>query len=156
MLGQKLLPTLISNSWTFTQQLDHLTGAPSGRDGYGPMILAALAYLNRMHGIHLDVAHGQVWWSAIAEGGHDFTRIQRWSDTTWKLECKDDQVRAFINGKEVFTGTAGARFVTTLDGKLLKVVGIDPEKRQVTVQQGERQWSGNVAPNAVLSLRENK
>ena len=44
LLGQTLLPVLIDNDARFTQQLDPLTGAPSGQrpDGYGPMMLAAL------------------------------------------------------------------------------------------------------------------
>ena len=67
LLGQKLLPVLIRNGNKFSQQLDSQTGKPSGpkEDGYGPMILAALEYVSRMHGIYLDVAKDQVWWSAL-------------------------------------------------------------------------------------------
>ena len=55
LLGRKLLPILIRNGCTFTQQLNPFTGEAGGKDGYGPMILATLEYTNRMHGIHLDV-----------------------------------------------------------------------------------------------------
>lgn len=147
MLGRKLLPVLIRNGCKFTQQLDPFTGASSGRDGYGPMILAALEYINRMQGIHLDVEHGRVWWSGLADGGHDFTRSQRWGARTWVLECKDGQLRATVNGKESFTASAGARIVTGLDGKLIEIVGIDPQQQQVTVKSKSREWKLMVGPN---------
>ena len=51
-------------------------------DGYGPMILAALEYISRMHGIHLDVEHDRVWWSGLGTDGKDFTYTQRWGDKT--------------------------------------------------------------------------
>jgi hypothetical protein len=156
LLGRKLLPVLIRNGCKFTQQLDPFTGEPSGRDGYGPMILAALGYLNRMHGIHLDVEHGRVWWSGLTDGGRDFTRSQRWGDTTWLLECKGGQLRATVNGKEVFTSTAGARIVTDLDGKLIEVVGIDPDQRQVTVKALSKEWKLTVGPNQAYRLDQAK
>ena len=106
LLGRKLLPVLIRNGNKFTQQLDPFTGAPSGNDCYGPMILAALEYVTRMHGIHLDVEHGRVWWSALA-ADHDFTTSQRWGERTWQLECKAGQLRATIDGKLAFTASAG-------------------------------------------------
>jgi hypothetical protein len=147
LLGRKLLPVLIRNGCTFTQQLDPFTGDPGGRDGYGPMILAALEYINRMHGIHLDVERDRVWWSGLAAGGHDFTCSQRRGDTTWVLQCKDGQLRATVNGEESFTASAGARIVTGLDGKLIEIVGIDPKQKQVTVRSKSNQWNLAVGPN---------
>jgi len=147
MLGRKLLAVLIRSGCTFTQQLDPFTGEPGGRDGYGPMILAALEYINRMHGIRLDVEHDRVWWSGLADGGRNFTYHQRRGDTTWVLECKDGQLRATINGKESFTASAGARIVTGLDGQPVKIVGIDPQEQQVTVKTESSQWKLTVGPN---------
>jgi len=152
LLGRKLLPVLIRNDCTFTQQLDPRTGDAGGRDGYGPMILAALEYINRMHGIHLDVEHGRVWWSGLAEGDHDFTCSQRWGDTSWVLRCKNGQLRAAVNGEESFTATAGARIVTGLDGKLLEIVGIDPEQKQITLKSKSSEWQLTVGPNQGFRL----
>jgi hypothetical protein len=152
LLGRKLLPVLIRNGCTFTQQLDPFTGEALGRDGYGPMILAALEYINRMHGIHLEVEHDRVWWSGLAPGGHDFTRSQRWGETTWALRCRGGQLSATVNGKEAFTATAGARIVTDLDGRVLEAVGIDPQPRNITVKTGSREWKLTVRPNQVCRL----
>ena len=76
---------------------------PSGPkpDGYGPMILAALEYISRMHGIHLDVEHDRVWWSG-ARMAADFTYTQRWGDRTWTLTATKDRFTASLNGKELF------------------------------------------------------
>lgn len=147
LLGRKLLPVLIRNGCKFTQQLDPFTGDAGGRDGYGPMILAALEYINRMHGIHLDVEHDRVWWSGLAYGAHDFTRSQRWGRTTWVLECKDGQLRATVNGKESFTASAGARIVTDLGGQLVEIVGIDSQQRQVALKARSGEWSLTLGPN---------
>jgi hypothetical protein len=146
-LGRKLLPVLIRNGYTFTQQLDPITGEANGRDGYGPMILATLEYINRMYGIHLDVEQSRIWWSGLADKGLDFTRTQRWGETTWELQCKAGQLRATINGKEAFTASAGTRIVTDFDGQLLEVVGIDSRQRQITVRTQYGSWELTVDPN---------
>lgn len=147
LLGRKLIPVLIRNGCAFTQQLDPFTGEPGGKDGYGPMILAALEYINRMHGIHLDVEQERVWWSGLAEDGHDFTCSQRWGDTTWAIECGEGQLQATVNGDEVFRASAGARIVTDLAGRPIEVVGIDSRTRQVTVKAEAGQWELAVGPN---------
>ena len=107
-----------------------------------------------MYGIHLDVEHDQVWWSGLTDGGHDFTRSQRWGDTTWELECRDGQLRATVNGKESFTASAGVRIVTDLDGKPIQVVGIEPGSgsTRVTVKSASGEWKLTVGPNQACRL----
>ena len=61
-----------------------------------------------------------------------------------------------MNGKEAFTATAGARIVTDLGGKLIEVVGIDPEQRQVTVKTLAEEWKLTVGPNQACSLGKAK
>ena len=149
LIGQKLLPVLIRNGCKFAQQLDAQTGRPSGPkdDGYGPMILAVLEYLSRMHGIHLDMANQTVWWSAL--DGKDFTYSQRWNDRTWTLASANGRFTAQLNGKELFTCTSGVRIVTTLDGSVLEVVGIDPAPRTVVFRWGDSHAELTVQPNQV-------
>jgi hypothetical protein len=152
LIGRKLLPVLSSNGCTFPQQLDAITGAPSGPklDGYGPMILAALEYISRMHGIHLDVENDQVWWSSL--DGKDFTYTQRWGDREWTLTCKKGQFHARLNDRELFSGTAGVRVVTDLEGNLREVVGIDSVKRPVVLHAGGIRHALTVTPNQVYRL----
>lgn len=152
MLGQKLLPVLIRNGCKFSQQLDAVTGEPSGPrpDGYGPMALAALEYLTRMHGIHLAVERGQVWWSAVVPVGQDFTSTQRWGNHQFRLVCRNGEFQGFVGEQLAFTCTAGVRVVTDLAGKPLEVIGISQETREAKLNVDGRLHSLVVAPNAVL------
>jgi hypothetical protein len=122
-LGEKLLPVLIRNGCRFSQQLDPMTGQPSSQkpDGYGPMILAALEYISRMQGIHLDVEHDRVWWSAVDPAASDFTSTQRWGEHHFRLSCSDGVFRGFVNDQLAFTCSAGTRVVTDLDGKVSEI-----------------------------------
>ncbi|MCL5269378.1 MAG: hypothetical protein M1457_02220 [bacterium] len=154
LIGRKLLEVLIRNGCVFPQQLDATTGAPSGpkADGYGPMALAALEYISRMHGVHLDVEHGRVWWSGLAEGGGDFTYTQRWGERVYTLTCEKGRLRGEVGGREAFTCGAGVRVVTDLEGKALELVGIAPETQCATLHSAGSKWELDVAPNQVHRL----
>ena len=129
-----------------------MTGEPSGQkpDGYCPMILAALEYISRMHGIHLDVEHDRVWWSAVDPAASDFTSTQRWGDRDFRLGCADGVFRGFVDDQLAFTCSAGTRVVTDLDGKLREVVGISPDKRKATLETGGAVQTLTVAANEIL------
>ncbi len=150
LIAEKLLPTLVRNDCRFTQQLDPFDGAPSGQkpDGYGPMALAALEYLSRMQGIHLEVDRGRVWWSVADPETADFTATQRWGDHHFRLECRDGRFEGFVGEKGVFRCSAGARVVTDLDGRVMEVVGISPENQHVELSAGGRDQAANIKPNA--------
>jgi hypothetical protein len=147
LLGQKLLPVLIRNGYKFAQQLDAQTGKPSGpkANGYGPMMLATLEYLSRIHGIHLDVVNDHVWWSAI--DGTDFTYTQRWKDNVFRLYSKNNQFTAYVNDREVFTCSTGVRIISELSGKVLKVVGIIPNSQSTLLRIGSEKKQLRVNPN---------
>jgi len=150
LIGQKLLPVLIRNDFKFSQQVDPFTGKPSGSDGYGPMILAALEYISRMHGIHWDVSHDHIWWSALA--GADSMYFQRWADRTWTMDAKTDRFSASLNGKELFSCTRGVRIVTDAHGKIREVIGISTRPQAVLLQVGNRRHAFTVKPNEVWIL----
>jgi hypothetical protein len=156
LLGRKLLPVLIRNGCRFPQQLDAITGEPSGQrpDGYGPMILAALEYLSRMSGIHIDVARNQVWWSAADPEGANFTATQNWGAHSFRLRRGQNGFQGFVGDRQVFACTAGVRVVTDLDGKVLRVVGIAPDNQQVTLTTGANTHRLALAPNKVHGLTE--
>ena len=155
-LGRKLLPVLMRNENKFTQQLDPISGAPSGQtaDGYGPMMLAALEYISRMHGIHLAVADDRVLWSAVDETGADFTTTQGWGDHEFRLEAKAGMVNAYVGGQQAFTITTGARVVTDLAGKPLEIVGISPAPQTVTLTIGSDTRKYDIQPNDVISIKD--
>ena len=157
LIGRKLLPVLVRNGCRFSQQLDHVTGAPSlsNGDGYGPMVFAMQEYLVRACGVHLEVQDGRVWWSGLADGGERFTWRQRWGDREFELVAKDGAFTGAVNGNQVFTSEAGVRVVTDIDGRIVELVGISPEPSAVRVTAhragGDREWVGRILPNQVLA-----
>ncbi len=168
LLGRKLLPVLMRNG-RFSQQLDPDTGTPSlsNSDGYGPMILAMAGYVERMHGIHLDVENGQVWWSGLSPASWgsvvdisqnqlgNLAYSQKWGNHVFEMSLRrKGLLEAKVNGEVVFTASPEVRVITDLQGKLISVVGIDPTNQAVAVQHGKQRWSGTIAPNEVKQFAD--
>jgi hypothetical protein len=152
MIGAKLVQTIQQNNLIFGQQFDPYTGKTENIDGYGPTVLAALEYVAHFHGVHLALAQKEVWWSGVQPTGHEFSYTQRWGEHTFALDCEAGRMRARMNGRDVFSCTAGVRVVTNLDGKVIEIVGIQPEKQRVTLNAGSRQWHLTVGPNEVWGV----
>ena len=152
LLAEKLLPVLIRNGNKFAQQLDPVTGKPSGHkdDGYGPMALAALEYLSRTRGIHLDVENNRVRWSCAYSGVTEFSCTQRWGEHRFEWIRTQGKFEAKVGGKTVFIGEGATRIVTDLGGRILELHGIAPEAQNVLIVAGERILSTTIAPNEVL------
>jgi len=151
LVGAKLFQLIEQNNTSFPQQFDPFTGKGCGRGDYSPTMFAALDYVSRLHGIFLDVENGQVWWSALDGEGGDFAYGQRWGGRRWTLVCERGRIHASLDGREVFSGTAGARIVSDLDGNVREVVGIASGPRSVDLQSAGRRVQLTVAPNQVWS-----
>ena len=157
LLGQKLIPVLISNDCKFSQQLDPQTGkdeAKRKRDGYGPMMLATMEYISRMYGIHLDVADSKVWWSSLGE--KEFTYTQKWGRQSWSMTSKNGTFTAHRNGKELFSSATGVRVLTDLKGNISEIVGIAPTPQSIVFQAGNTRHELIVSPNHVYRLANGK
>lgn len=153
LIGDKFFKVLLLNGGTFFSQFDPVTGIAAGLtpDGYGPTILAALEYISRMHGVHLDVANDRVWWSALADG-KDFTYTQRWGERNWTLACEKGQFTARCNDREVFSCTAGVRVVTDMEGNVREVVGIESAPQSVVLRAGSNRYEFTMTPNQVRQI----
>lgn len=156
LLGRKLLPLLIKNDGKFSQQLHEQTGVPSlsNSDGYGPMILAMEGYLTRMHGIHIDPAAGEIWWSGLEPQGGSFTHEVEWGDRRYQWSLHNGVLEACVNGKQVFVLKPGIRVITDLEGRPRSVVGIDTRVRHFQLPDSDQQTA--VAPNQVLSFTDDR
>ena len=117
----RLLPRLadrlflaIGERGQFVKQYDTYTGRPSGgRNGYGPTVLAALEYIARLHGVHIE--DGELHWGAL--GGANSEYSQFWRGREYAMACKDGRAAGFIDGRRVFEADAGVRVVTGMDGE---------------------------------------
>lgn len=157
LLGQKLIPVLIRNDYKFSQQLDAQTGkdeARRKRDGYGPMTLAAMEYISRMHGIHLDVVNSRVWWSSLDE--KDFAYTQKWGDQSWTMTSKNGKFTARLNGKKLFSSATGVRVLTDLKGNISEIVGIAPTPQSIVFKTRNARHELVVKPNHVYRFADGK
>lgn len=146
MIGNQLLNT-IKDSLFFVQQFDPFTGKcdePAKRNGYGPTVLASLEFISRFYGIHLS--QDKIYWSCL-DDKNDFEYIQKWGDRHYKLQTRNDKVYCFINDKEMFWFTKGARVVSNMEGCLISIVGIEPENKKFAVSNAGKTRSLTVLPN---------
>lgn len=157
LLGDKFINLLMRNGGKFYGQFDPTTGTPSGyAEGYGPTLLAALEYISRMYGVHPDVEQGELCWSALADPAADFTYTQKWGQRSWTLHCKTGRFRASLNGRELFSCTAGVRVVTDLEGKVREIIGIEPGPRPIDLEVGGARHAFTVSPNQVYRFDDSK
>ena len=102
----------------YVQCYDPFTGKASrGENGYGPTMLAALEYISLLCGVHIRC--DRILWSAVKElGGFEYTQTM---GKDYTLQCDGETMRAYIDGKEVFTHTADTRIETDMQGNVLNM-----------------------------------
>jgi hypothetical protein len=61
-----------------------------------------------------------------------------------------------VNGKEVFTATAGVRIITTGEGKLVEAIGIEPGARDITIKSSAGEQTLTIRPNQGFRFDETK
>ena len=121
VVGKKILSTLKKHR-KYTQNYNPFTGVPAnGMDGYGPTMLSALEYISMLCGV--NISYKKVFWSTATEMGK-FTYTQNMHGKEYKLVSDGNEMQGFIDGKEIFASTVGARIETDLDGKILSVYAI--------------------------------
>jgi len=147
MIGKRFLQ-VIEDSMKFVQQFDPFTATPHGKDGYGPSILASLEFLSKLYGV--GVVMDSVYWSCIS-GKEDYTYTQYWKGVRYTIEVKGGTADCSINDRVCFSFSRGARIVTDLNGKLIKVIGIDEMPNSIALRY-LGQHNLLVEPNAVYRL----
>jgi hypothetical protein len=117
----KLFPRLanrlflaIGDRGLFAKHYDTYTGRPSGsRNGYSPTALAALEFIARLHGVHVD--GGELHWGALGGASSEYT--QRWRGREYTVSCSGKRAEGFIDGARVFETEAGVRAITGMEGE---------------------------------------
>ena len=119
ILGQKFLDA-VSEQCIFVQQFDPFTGTPSvtGREGYGPAILAVLEYISRIYGVHIE---GETIFWGCPNDGTEAVYEQEWNGNAYRLAHSRKESRGYINGKQIFTvkDQNHIRVTTDLYGQVL-------------------------------------
>lgn len=147
LLGKKLLNSTKS-SLRFTQQFDPFTGLPNNSsDGYGPTMLSVLEYISRMHGVHYT--KDRILWSSIKTTNADSSAYeQRLGQDRFRLVSRSGEMTGFINGDKIFSCSQGVRIVTTKEGQLLEVVGIDEELVSMVLDWNNQKFQADIVPNS--------
>ena len=93
-----------------------------------------------------------MYWSGIPDGTHSTAYTQYWLGKEFKLENSNGTFSGYLNGKKLFSCTAGVRVVTDLNGTVLEVVGIDSSKRKIVLETPETTYQPvQIEPNQVLT-----
>lgn len=158
LVGGRLFDLLRQNSFSCPQQFDPFTGDAysPGEAPYSPMMFAALEYIVRLHGVHLAPEKNEVWWSALPGHDNEFTHMQSWGGRVWMICCNRGTFSASIDGRGIFSCTAGMRVVTDLDGTLRKITGIAPEAKTGILRSAGKALNVSVAPNQVWDIRQDR
>ena len=153
LIGEKFVQA-VGKTCRFRQQYDPFTGqpddVPNARPDYGPTLLAALEYIGRMHGIHIERDH--VFWSGLPRDKHAIDSTQRWGDKTYAMRIAGGEMVGSLNGRELFRCTTGVRVVTNTEGTVQQIVGITPQSQSVVLKIGEQTHRLDVAPNTVWTI----
>ena len=137
-LGYRFINNLIANDCAFAQQFDPFTGVASKvgfkshkpvapgsdepfQDAYGPTMLAALGYIERMWGIGLRM--GKVRFSAVR--GLAFESTVEWNGHNYALASDGGRAHGSVDGREVFEVNCGVRVLTDEQGTVLRKLAIE-------------------------------
>ena len=150
LIGNKLL-NAVKDSLKFVQQFDPFTGIPSEpsvRNGYGPTVLASLEFISKFYGIH--ISQDKIYWSCL-DNDNEYEYSQKWGNRVFTMTTHGDKVFCSINAKEVLSFTKGTRIITDLKGNLLNAVGIEPVKKNITINYRGTNISLSIKPNEVYN-----
>lgn len=166
MLGKKWLG-LLRDKKRLVQQFDPFDGTPCvtrseglapegeeteryrgvttlGPEGYGPTILAALEYISLLCGV--NIAFERVTWSAV-RGWPAGVYTQTMYAHDYRLEQDGKTMRADRDGRELFVCGSGVEVVTSLDGEVLFLCGVEETPVYVKLQTPEGSFEGLIHPN---------
>ena len=91
------------------------------QDAYGPTLLSALGYIERIWGVGLR--EGEARFSMAA--GLPCRYEARWNGHVYQLESDGRKAVARADGREVYSGPCGLRVVTDEAGALLRTRPIE-------------------------------
>ena len=132
-LGRRLMRAVIEGGYTFTQQFDPFTGAPSRvgmtshlvlgpdsdepfQDAYGPTILSVLNYIAHMWGVAMD--RGRMLFS-LCRADRPYAYELTWNERTYRVESDGEKARVLLNGRQLAESACGRRLITDEAGNPL-------------------------------------
>jgi len=143
----------IEQSRKFTQQFDPFTGSQNGLDGYGPTILAVLEYYSRMYGVYAE--NDSIHFNGLpSEQSYSYT--QKLNENYYTLVQENKQIKAYLNEREIFRGTAGIKVITEKNGIPIFIAGIDTVARNVKFEANGKSYRSRMEPNEQYQINNGK
>ena len=153
MIGEKFLDMLAKTD-RYTQQYNPFTAeSTAGGDGYGPTILAALEYMAYLYGVGFE--ENQVVFSAMDDArSTEYTQLIH--GVTYAVKRENGRAVAFVDGKEVFSFTQGARVYASRDGVPEKIVGLSAQPVDMALTVNGTVLTARLHPNEELHITGGK
>lgn len=149
LIGNRFLKMLYENK-KFVQNYNPFTGkAANGMDGYGPTMLSALEYISILCGV--NISYEKILWSC-APGMGSFSYSQKMYGSEFALKSDGSTMTGYIDEKEIFTASAGARVETDMQGKPLRVFGICEGENDFSLTYDGKIINEKLLPNSILNI----
>jgi hypothetical protein len=150
----------------FPQQIDPFTSTPDKGDRYGPMMLSLLEYSSLSMGVAVRADDGgSILWSSVrvaADGEPPvaaevppFSFTQQLGAVRYRLDSfANGSFTGSLDGRRIFECSGNTRVVTSLDGRLLGVVGAAAATVSVSIRAlgGALPEDGGQAVSAATTL----
>ena len=81
-----------------------------------------------------------------------YTYTQKLKDNHYKLVQDKGRLTGYLNGRELFSSTAGIDVMTSPAGKILGLAGIDTVARNVQLKTGGKSYQATIEPNGYYRL----
>lgn len=120
-IGQKLLESTGAHN-CFPTCFDPISGEPSGAaksTDHTPTASAVLEIIKRFYGVYTD--RDTVCWGCLGHENASSEYEFSWGNDQYLVETEDGITTGSINGKRLFTVTAGTRIFTDVHGHAMKI-----------------------------------
>ena len=152
-LGKKMLDSLIEPC-VFPTRFDTETGAPldtDTQDRYAPTASAVLEFIKRFYGVYAD--RENICFGCLGHEGATSEYSFTWGNDVYRTHTEENTVTADINGKRLFTITAGTRVFTDIYGMSIHVANATSEPIDCICVTRNQTYSLHLKPNEIAKLK---
>lgn len=151
-IGKKLLERVVDEC-VFPTQFDTITGTPIGtdtQDRYAPTASAVLEFIKRFYGVYAD--RENICFGCLGHQDQSSEYCFTWGNDVYRTLTEEDTVTADINGKRLFTITAGTRVFTDIYGMSMRVANVTSEPIDCICVTRNQTYSLHLEPNEIVKL----
>ncbi len=152
-LGEKLLEKVTAGC-VFPTAFDTVTGEPlytDKQDRYAPTASAVLEFIKRFYGVYAD--RDNICFGCLGHGNETSEYSFTWGNDVYRTLTEGNTITADINGKRLFTITAGTRVFTDIYGMSMRVANVTSEPIDCICVTRNQTYSLRLEPNEIAQLK---